>query len=145
MSGETNLAKLVAQMNPEASKEPFVFLSLPFDSIPRELEWICAFKEEEGMTIICTEAEAAKHALQYLGQYARITLHAHSSLEAVGFLAVVSQALADASIPCNVVSAFFHDHLFVPVEDQAKALSVLRRLQEGREAVRRVGDRATGI
>ena len=43
-----------------------------------------------------------------------ITLDVHSSLESVGFLAAVSARLAAAGIPCNAVSAFHHDHLFVP-------------------------------
>jgi hypothetical protein len=48
----------------------------------------------------------------------------------VGLTAVVSSALAEAGIACNVVAATRHDHLFVPIDRAADALAILRRLQE---------------
>ena len=43
-----------------------------------------------------------------------ITVMVHSALDAVGFLATITTRLAAAGIGVNLVSAFFHDHLFVP-------------------------------
>lgn len=60
-----------------------------------------------------------------------ITLDVHSSLEAVGFMAVISKALAENGIGCNPVSGFFHDHCFVPVERGEDGVKVLRGLAEG--------------
>jgi hypothetical protein len=57
-----------------------------------------------------------------------ITLTVHSSLEAVGFLAAVTVPLAEAGISVNAVSAFHHDHLFVPVERAEDAQLLLQRL-----------------
>ena len=57
-----------------------------------------------------------------------ITLTVHSSLEGVGLTAAVSRALAEADISCNVVAAFHHDHLFVPLKDADRAMKVLRTL-----------------
>ena len=58
-----------------------------------------------------------------------ITLTVNSDLDAVGFLAVISRALATANISCNVVSAVHHDHLFVPYREGERAIEVLRQLQ----------------
>jgi hypothetical protein len=70
-----------------------------------------------------TRAEAA--GLSYSFVAAWITLTVHSSLEAVGLTAAVSQALAQAGISCNIVAALHHDHLFVPLKNAARATQVL--------------------
>ena len=57
-----------------------------------------------------------------------ITLTVHSALDAVGFLAAVTARLAAAGIGANPVSAFFHDHLFVPAARADEALALLRSL-----------------
>ena len=54
-----------------------------------------------------------------------ITLDIHSSLEAVGFLAAILPRLAAAGIGVNPVSAFHHDHLFVPSDRAEDALAIL--------------------
>ena len=54
-----------------------------------------------------------------------------SSLDAVGFLAVITSALAKAGIGVNPVSAYFHDHLFVAEADAEEALAVLQGLAAG--------------
>lgn len=43
-----------------------------------------------------------------------MTLQVYSALEGVGLTAAVSQTLAEHDIPCNIVAAFQHDHVFVP-------------------------------
>jgi len=86
---------------------------------------ICIFHENEGTTLLCSRKCADRIGLQYGGSFCQITLSVYSSLEAVGFLAAVSSALAQAGIPCNAVSAFHHDHLFVPIEQSSKAMEVL--------------------
>jgi hypothetical protein len=52
----------------------------------------------------------------------------HSSLEAVGFLAAITARLAKAGMGVNPVSAFFHDHLFVPAERAGEAMAMLEAL-----------------
>jgi hypothetical protein len=58
----------------------------------------------------------------------------HSSLEAIGFLATISTALARAGIPCNAVAAFHHDHLFIPVDRADDAFALLEALSKNRAA-----------
>ena len=55
----------------------------------------------------------------------------HSALEAVGLTAEVARVLTDAGIPCNIVAALHHDHLFVPADRAAAALRALRDLSGG--------------
>ena len=57
-----------------------------------------------------------------------IALNIHSSLEAVGFLAAITTRLAGAGMGVNPVSAFYHDHLFVPAERAEEAMGLLRQL-----------------
>ncbi|WP_036823971.1 ACT domain-containing protein, partial [Photobacterium sanctipauli] len=54
-----------------------------------------------------------------------ITLTVHSSLEAVGLTAAVATRLAEYSISANVVAAYYHDHVFVPVNRAEEALQAL--------------------
>lgn len=54
-----------------------------------------------------------------------ITCRVQSSLNAVGMLTRISKELTAEGIPSNVVSAFFHDYLFVPEDDADLALDVL--------------------
>lgn len=64
-----------------------------------------------------------------------ITCEVHSSLEAVGFMAVLARALAEKGIPANVVGGWWHDHLFVPVGREGEAVACLEGVaREAREA-----------
>ena len=58
-----------------------------------------------------------------------ITLRVHSSLEAVGLTARFAEALTQAGISCNVVAAYYNDHIFVPSHQAEKALSALQKLK----------------
>jgi hypothetical protein len=46
----------------------------------------------------------------------------------VGLLATIAQALAAQNISVNVVSAYFHDHLFVPEGQAEAAIACLQEL-----------------
>ena len=69
-----------------------------------------------------------KLGLNYSFVASWITLTVHSSLEAVGLTAAFSKALAEKGISCNVVAAFYHDHLFVRQQDAAAAMETLKGL-----------------
>ena len=128
MAGEGNLEKLLQNMNPEMHDGIFVFCSIPEDEkIPAPLKQVHIFREREGTTLIVRREEAEAAGLPYQFASRMITLTVHSSLEAIGFLAAVSGRLAEAGISVNAVSAFYHDHLFVPAH---KADEALRHLQD---------------
>jgi len=129
VSGETNLSILIRTMRPELQPGVFIFATVPDGTaIPPSLTPLMIFRETEGITLILTREAAEAAGLAVTFRCRMITLAVHSSLEAVGFLATITQALADAGIAVNPVSAFHHDHLFVPEDRAEEALIILERL-----------------
>jgi hypothetical protein len=127
--GENNLAKLLRNMKPEMHDGVFVFCSIPAgEEIPAAIKPILVFREREGATLVVRREEAEQAGIT--GQFASrlITLTVHSSLEAIGFLAAITGRLAEAGISVNAVSAYFHDHLFVPEHRADEALRLLREM-----------------
>jgi hypothetical protein len=88
------------------------------------------FREEEGFTVILKKEAADSSNLDYFAIMSWITLTVHSSLEAVGLTAAFSKALSENNISCNVVAAYYHDHIFINKKDTEKAMEVLRKLSE---------------
>jgi hypothetical protein len=128
MPGERNLAALLQNMKPEMHEGVFVFCSMSEDKeTPATLRPIHIFREREGTAFIVRREEAESAGLPYQFASRLITLTVHSSLEAIGFLAAITGRLADAGISVNAVSAFYHDHLFVP---EHRADEALRHLQD---------------
>jgi uncharacterized protein len=128
MSGETNLSTLLQSMQPTLQPGEYVFCSVDPNDDHSALKPIGLFREVEGLTLILSRAVAEAAALPYGAVFHWITLSVHSSLEAVGFLAAVTQKLAEQGISVNPVSAFYHDHLFVPASRSAEAMQLLQAL-----------------
>lgn len=97
-------------------------------AVPEGADPIATVREDEGLTLVLSQDEADRHGLAYEAPQAWITLRVHSSLAAVGMTAAVSAALTKAAISCNVVAAFHHDHIFVPLERGEEARRVLAAL-----------------
>ena len=128
MPGERNITTLLQNMKPEMREGVFVFCSISDDrEIPATLRPVHIFREREGTAFIVRREEAEAVGLPYQFASRLITLTVHSSLEAVGFLAAITGRLAEAGISVNVVSAFYHDHLFVP---ERRADEALHHLQD---------------
>jgi len=89
---------------------------------------LLTFREREGTTLVLRREEAEAAGLSHQFASRLITLTVHSSLEAVGFLAAVTARLAEAGIAVNAVSAFYHDHLFVPEHRADEALGLLQTM-----------------
>ncbi|OKL60514.1 hypothetical protein UA08_04439 [Talaromyces atroroseus] len=141
--GETNLATLLRTLEPILSPETYVFItttqplsSLPLSTIQSEL----IFREPEGLTLITSKELAESHGYYYRRQNTnqddhgytfpckKILLKVHSSLEAVGLMATISSRFAKEEISCNIVGAYFHDHIFVPVGKEEQAMRSLEEL-----------------
>ena len=121
------LSNLSARLDPEA----YVWATV--GEIPEDCAPVATVVEDEGTTLVLREEEAVALGVPHEFRSARITLEVHSSLEAVGLTAAFARVLADAGVSANVVAGFHHDHIFVPWERRADALSALERLEFGLE------------
>lgn len=123
MSGEHDLKKLLANLDVVQHQGVWEFVT----GTQQGLEGaVMQFKEREGWTHIVP----AHRSTDAASRFAWLEVSVHSDLNAVGFLAVISKALADAGVPCNAVAAFHHDHIFVPealAERAVEAIMALRR------------------
>ena len=130
MSGEKKLDILLKTMKPKLNEGKFVFCEVEsLKSIDID-EVLMTFKEQESITVILEKKIADKLHLKYVYISSWITLTVHSSLEAVGLTAAFSKALSENGISCNVVAAFYHDHIFVDQNDAVKAMEVLNKFSE---------------
>jgi len=128
MPGERNLEILLGAMAPALDPDEYVFCTA--DRLAGDP--LCAFREDEGWTLVLRRQEAERLTMPHTFPCRRITLRIHSSLDAVGLLAAVAAELASAGISVNVVSGYYHDHLFVPTRQAEEALKVLRQLGRNR-------------
>ena len=140
-SGEMDLAIMLENSRPIVNPGEYFFVPIDdetLNKLPRSAT-LFEFKEHrspkkphEGTTIIIERSEAEKHGIKPKDDYvaAWLTLEVQSSLEAVGLTAVFAKALGDAGVSANVVAAYYHDHIFVGVEDKEKAEKVLLELAE---------------
>lgn len=126
--GEMNLAALLRGMRPVLREGVFVFVTLPPGSDRLRIDPVMSFREAEGLTMIITEKEAQAFGLEAGFRCRMITLDIHSSLDAVGFLAVITSHLAAAGMGVNPVSAYYHDHLFVPEDRADEAMEILEAI-----------------
>jgi uncharacterized protein len=130
-TGESNLNLLIQSMKPQLEDGEYVFCTINRSDFQEgNFDAKCIFHEREGTTLIVNKRIAEQKNLSYTGTWSLITCSVHSDLSAVGFLAAMSQKLAQAKISVNVVSAYFHDHLFVPKEDAPKAIEILKDLSD---------------
>ena len=129
MSGDTDLSNLLKTMKPELNEGIYSFYtveSLAGLRIPLE-DILMFFQEKESITLIVSKQNAVKYQLSQENLFSWITLSVHSSLSAVGLTAAFSGALAKVNISCNVVSGYYHDHIFVGYEDTDCAMQELRK------------------
>ena len=121
---------MIRQMSPELKPGDYVFCSTDDHMLASRcrMEALASFGEPEGWSFILEDATARALGLGSDSLMAWIALRVYSSLEGVGLTAAVSTALADIGIPCNIVAAFHHDHVFVPKGMAEKAMQALNDL-----------------
>ena len=131
--GESDLLTLIAQMSPSLDDQVWAFVSVgEVSSEYVAVHALATFREAEGTTLI-VPWERAEEFDVCSEPMARITLNIHSSLEAVGLTAAVSQALASEAISANVVAGFYHAHIFVPQTASERAVACLTLLSAAAE------------
>jgi hypothetical protein len=113
-------------LHPSLHPAPYVFTQV--EDLPPGPSPFAVIREDEGATLVLTQAEADRLGLAYGYVAARITLTINSDLAAVGLTAEVSRVLAEAGISCNVIAGLAHDHLFVDAGRGPEALRLLEDL-----------------
>lgn len=125
MSGEMNLDKMLENLNPVLNEGEYVFHTQKAGHEKLEYKPIASFREQEGLSIVIPKEVADSNSIAYESTFAWITLQVHSSLDAVGLTAACSNALAKEGISCNMIAAYYHDHIFVNIKDAQKAMETL--------------------
>lgn len=121
--------KATTTLSPQTSSKTYVFVTTKEGLRLDDLQPLMTYREDEGTTLIITAQEAEQYGLSYEKLWAKITLGYQSDLDMVGLTALFSRAMTQAHIPCNVVAAYYHDHLFVPYEDRDQAVDILSNLK----------------
>jgi hypothetical protein len=106
----------LSDLKPRLSTERYAFEATADQQLG---EAFALIREDGGLTAIRPDQK---------GDWARISLGAHSSLEAVGLTAALSKALAEAGISANIIAGLRHDHLFVPWSRREEALRCIEAL-----------------
>lgn len=130
---ERDLSKLLTSLTVKIRDGVWRFETIPSDQSSwsdlvnlHEIRDIAMlFQEAEGLTVITSAADETPRD----NQWAWLELSVYSDLQAVGFLAKVAEALADADIPCNAVAAYHHDHIFVPIDRASDAKTAIEALR----------------
>ncbi|MCP3674160.1 MAG: ACT domain-containing protein [Gammaproteobacteria bacterium] len=133
MTGVKDIHVLLKTMKPILDEEEYVFATIESRSLNENiirLNPIATFREAEGITVVITRITAEKSKLSFDAVFNKITLEVHSSLEAVGLTAAISTALTASNISANVIAGYYHDHIFVPIDKSALALSALFELTQ---------------
>jgi len=125
--GESNLNKLLTSMAPTVLPEEFVFCTIPDGKYGDyiDISPLASFSEAEGLTLVITKENAEILKLPYKSIFKGITLTIHSSLDAVGLTAAVSNILAKKNISANIIAGYYHDHIFVQIEKVDLAIKAL--------------------
>ena len=124
MSSGRDLEELLANLSVRRHEGVWEFLS----GTQRNVDGaIMQFREREGWTHILPATRSVAPERRFVW----LELAVNSDLNAVGFLAAVSTALALADVPCNAIAAFHHDHIFVPESKADAAIEALEKLAHG--------------
>ena len=128
VSAVRDTAAMIAGMAPVLQPGRFVFCTTDDPQLAARAmaDAVAMYRESAGVSLVLPEKAADLHGFETTLPMACITLSVQSSLEGIGLTATVSAALTEAGIPCNMVAAFHHDHVFVPEDRAAEAVAVLR-------------------
>jgi hypothetical protein len=123
--GETDLSTMLATLAVQRRPGVFAYIAVQVPT-PGLIAAAHAMIKEGRLTTIVLPVETAERAGQRTDtRFAWLTLTVASSLDAVGFTAVVSARLAAVGIPCNVLAGHERDHLLVPVDRVDDAINAL--------------------
>ena len=129
MSGELDLQRMLATIAVDRRPGSFCFVTNADDLADSA---VATVHEAEGLTAVVPVEVVRDRGDEPDFEASWLTLRVHSSLQAVGLTAVVSRALADHGIPCNVIAGYHHDHLLVPSDRADTAIAAIEALRQTR-------------
>lgn len=137
--GGKDVLELIKNMTPTLQPETFIWTTfhdrtLSFSQVAQllcDFRVQMLFQEAEGWTAILPQDTQIPESASSSLVSRMITLNVYSSLEAVGFMKVITERLAARGLSVNPVSAYFHDHLFVPAGDVGFTMEVLKEMARG--------------
>ncbi|MGB3586939.1 MAG: ACT domain-containing protein [Tunicatimonas sp.] len=92
-------------------------------------DFVAVFNDQEEITVIIDEQHLKGNwIIEAERGWRMLSFRVILPFELVGFLAVISQALADAKIAIFALSAYSTDHLLIKDSDLAKAIRCLESL-----------------
>ena len=97
--------------------------------------FVAMIADKDEVTLVLTEDEAAEFSRRLVGarkseaRYRLITFDVELEPTLIGFMARVSAVLAGAGVTIMPFAAFARDHLLVPENQYAQAMSALSALQ----------------
>jgi len=106
---------------PKLKEGRFGFITTKENAIPPEA--VAMVMEDEGMTLVVPTDKTGDDA------FAWISLVQETSLTATGITKAFSAALSDAGIACNVIAAYYHDHMLVPYEKREEAMRIIAEIE----------------
>ena len=132
MAGERDIKTLLASLNPELMEGEFVFCTFKNAAYGEyaELQPLASISEKEGLTLVIPRSSADAYSLTYESVFSCISLTVHSSLDAVGLTAAISNTLATHRISANIIAGYYHDHIFVPCEYAETAIAALEAIAD---------------
>lgn len=129
MPGYRELSYLLKNMEPVHMQGSYIFATVSDETLETlGSAPLLVFREAEAITVVVRKEIAEANSISFESVWSLISLTVNSDLEAVGLLAKITSVLAEAGIGTNAVSAFYHDHLFVPEHRVSDTLSLLRNL-----------------
>lgn len=141
--GESNLSKILASANFVLSENTYVYSTVCSTLDDDFFEVISKLKKHNivpEMTFVEGDYITLIVDIKLIGfvrelfplievQYScrKITCDVHTSLEGVGLTRFIADTLASHNIACNIVAAYFYDHIFV---EENKALLAQKLLHK---------------
>lgn len=140
-----NAAELLKKTRVEVSPETYHLVGLTAkmwenllespESSPRADAVYMIWRTNDGVTILVDDGDWTKmrHLIgdaKHENGFRLLTFKVALDWNVVGYLALITRVLAEAKIPCGVVSSFEYDHLLVKQENLGAALIALREYVE---------------
>ena len=137
---QASVEELLRQAKVEVSPATFYLVGMRHEDWARLLENpelsprgtapFMLLRDEHEVTLLLDETDwrTMRHAVRDArveGGFRLLTFNIELDWKVVGFLARVTEILANAGISCGALSAFSRDHMLIKQDDLAQALRVL--------------------